>query len=244
MSENTQHFYGKAVATLKREKVPFMIGGAFALRHYTGITRDTKDLDIFLRGEDVAPAMRALTLEGFRTELTDALWLAKAFDNHEEKAFIDLIFSSGNGLCPVDDIWFTQSTTGTFGGQIVRMTPPEEMIYSKAFIMARDRYDGADIAHLFLVLGKNLDWDRMLWRFGANWRVLLSHLLLFPFIYPGESDRVPPEIMERLLARAARENAPDESSTRICRGSLLDRVGYQVDAEAWGYGSRRIAQVV
>ncbi len=66
------------------------------------------------------------------------------------------------------------------------------MIWSKAFIMERERYDGADIAHLILACGRDLDWRRLLGRFGRRWRVLLSHLVLFGFVYPGGAGAASP----------------------------------------------------
>ena len=44
-------------------------------------------------------------------------------------------------------------------------------------------------------------------RFGAHWRVLLSHLVLFGFIYPGERSLIPSSLMKDLdqpLAGGAR----------------------------------------
>jgi hypothetical protein len=58
----------------------------------------------------------------------------------------------------------------------------EETIWSKAFVMERERYDGADIAHLLRASAERLDWHRLLERFDAHWPVLLSHLILFGFI--------------------------------------------------------------
>src|SRR5262249_59949649 len=72
-----------------------MVGGAYALKMHTGIWRDTKDLDLFLRMDRVEDALAALGRAGYRTEFTDRLWLAKAFSG---PYFIDLIFSSGNGI--------------------------------------------------------------------------------------------------------------------------------------------------
>jgi len=68
-----------------------MVGGAYALKTHTGIWRDTKDLDLFLRKDQVGGALQVLARAGYRTELTDPLWLAKAFSG---PYFIDLIFSS------------------------------------------------------------------------------------------------------------------------------------------------------
>ena len=58
----------------------------------------------------------------------------------------------------VDDLWFTHAAPGRVLGVPVLLCPPEEMIWSKAFIMERERYDGADVAHLILACGRELDW--------------------------------------------------------------------------------------
>ena len=42
--------------------------------------------------------------------------------------------------------------------------------------MERERYDGADVAHLFRHCSGLLNWERLVRRFGPHWRVLLSHL--------------------------------------------------------------------
>ncbi len=86
---------------------------------------------------------------------------------------------------------------------------------------------------------EQLDWVRLLARFGAHWRVLLGHLVLFGFVYPGERDRIPAAIVRELLARLGPEletAAPDE---RVCQGTLLSRAQYLVDVGEWGYGDVR-----
>ena len=64
--------------------------------------------------------------------------------------------------------------------------PIEEMIWSKAFLMERERFDGADVLHLVRARQKEINWPRLLSRFGEHWRVLLSHLVLFPYVYPND----------------------------------------------------------
>ena len=59
----------------------------------------------------------------------------------------------------------------------VRLIPAEEMIWSKAFVMERERYDGADVAHILRACAETLDWPRLLQRFDGHWRVLLQHLV-------------------------------------------------------------------
>ena len=204
LDPETRRVYLEALAALRQGGVEFLIGGAHALAPYTGIIRDTKDLDVFLRKEDCEAALAVLGEAGFSTELTFPHWLGKAYAGDR---FIDLIFGAGNGVAMVDDLWFAHATPGHVLGVPVPLCPPEEMIWSKAFIMERERYDGADIAHLILACGRELDWRRLLARFGRRWRVLLSHLILFGFIYPGERLVIPDAVMDHLLRRLERERA-------------------------------------
>ena len=58
--------YLEALAALRRGGVEFLIGGAHALAPYTGIVRDTKDLDVFLRKEDCDSALAVLARRASR----------------------------------------------------------------------------------------------------------------------------------------------------------------------------------
>jgi hypothetical protein len=233
-------FYREALAILERSGVPFLLGGAFAFACYTGIKRDTKDLDVFLRERDLRAALAAFTAAGYATELTFPHWLAKA--RHGEH-FVDLIFSSGNGVAMVDDLWFEHATAGEVLGIPVGLIPAEEMIWSKAFVQERERYDGADVAHTLRAVGPELDWRRLFVRFGSHWRVLLAHLVLFGFIYPGERDKVPARVMEALARRLLAETAAPvrEEDAGRCRGTMVSREQYLVDVERWGYNDARLA---
>ncbi len=232
-----QELYRRAIRTLAEAQVPSLVGGAYALAHYTGIVRHTKDFDVFLRQADVGRALQALADVGFRTELTFPHWLGKAFMGED---FVDLIFSSGNGVAKVDDEWFAHGTPARFLGEAVTLMPPEEMIWSKAFVVERERYDGADIIHLIRAAGRDLDWPRIVRRFGPYWRVLLSHLVLFGFVYPGERDAVPAAVMNELTERLTRETAGPPPKERVCRGTLLSRVQYVIDLDRWGYADARL----
>ncbi|MFT3913642.1 MAG: nucleotidyltransferase [Anaeromyxobacteraceae bacterium] len=230
-----------ALRALAAARVPHLVGGAYAFFAYTGIYRDTKDLDVFIRFADLEDAFRALEAEGFRTELTDPGWIAKAFRG---EWFVDLIFSSGNGVAVVDEAWFTNARPTEVMGVQARITPPEEMIWSKSFVLERERYDGADVNHLLHACARDLDWDRLLARFDRYPEVLLSHLLMFSFVYPGHRDEVPNRVMELLWERT-RQGHPLPPG-RVCRGPLVSRHAYGhdlaehglLDGRSWDEGER------
>jgi hypothetical protein len=208
------------------------VGGTYALRRYTGIQRPTKDLDVFCIKSEYPRILKVLGDAGYRTEVTNPNWIAKIFDGDR---YIDLIFSSGNGICDVDESWFTFSPLGTVLGRLVPLMPAEEMIWSKAFIQERERFDGADVHHLIHCQGDRLDWQRLLDRFDPHWEVLLAHLLNYRFVYPSDTWAIPNEVMDELLGRASRLTEPSPRFGMTCRGDLLSDKQYRVDFADWGY---------
>ncbi len=228
-------FYGDTLRTLTEAQVPFVVGGAFALKHYAGIDRATKDLDVFLCRRDLPRALEALLEKGYLTDVTFPHWLAKAWCGED---FVDFIFASANGLCPVDEQWFESARRVTIFDQPALLCPVEEVIWSKCFVMERERFDGADIYHLIAAKGDSLDWPRLLTRVGANWRVLLGHLVFFSFVYPRERGKVPARVMEELMGRMTRERAAED--VPICNGTLLSREQYLFDLRERGYADARV----
>jgi hypothetical protein len=237
----TAEFYRRALRTLSDAQVPFLVGGAFAHACFTGIRRFTKDLDLFIRREDYERVAALMEAQGWRAELTYPHWLAKVYAGED---FIDLIFNSGNGVTPVDERWFRNNAEAEILGVPVRIANMEDGILSKSFIMERERYDGADIAHMLHACAEKLDWPSLLERFGPHWRVLLAHLTLFGYIYPGERHRVPRWVMETLLGRLTAETRqPPAEDPHVCAGTLLSRAQYLHDVEQLGYVDGRLTPV-
>ena len=234
---DTHAFYRRVLTNLTASDTPFLVGGALAFRHYTGIERNTHDLDVFVRPMHRDQALASLEAAGEETETSFPHWLAKVRSGDD---YVDLIFSSGNGLAEVDAEWFEHASRAPILGVPVALCPAEEMIWSKAFVMERERFDGADVLHLIHALGSRLDWERLLRRFGPQWRVLLSHLVLFGFVYPGKRSLVPIGVMRELTRRLDAEAGRDEDDATACLGTLISRQQYLVDVERWGYRDGRL----
>jgi len=229
-------FYARTLEALNRADMPFLVGGGAALAHYTAVARDTKDLDIFVRRTQYEAVMEVLASAGCHIELTFPHWLGKATCQY---GYVDVIFNSGNGIAAVDDGWFQHSTPGTAFGLPVRLCPVEETIWSKAFIMERERYDAADVMHLILARAEKMDWVRLVTRFGPHWRVLFSHLCLFGFIYPSERDRIPEWVMKDFITRLQQEMRTAAPAEKTCQGTLLSREQYLIDVQRWGLEDAR-----
>ena len=230
-------FYRRTLHILADDQVAFLVGGSHAFLHYTGIVRDTKDLDIFVRRADVDRALEALREAGYRTEITFPHWLAKAMHGED---FIDIVFSSGNGVAAIDDACFAHAVEAQVLNMPVKLMPVEELLWQKAFIMERERYDGADIAHLLRSCADILDWDRLLERFAPHWQLLFSHLLMFAFIYPSERHRIPAAVVRGLCDRLSTEMDAPPSEDRVCQGTLISRSQFLIDIGRYGYADARL----
>lgn len=239
--ESSADFFKEAIGLLNESKVPYMLGGAFAMFNYTGIFRDTKDLDIFCKSSEYTGILKFFSNKGFRIEHTDVRWLAKVF---KENFFIDIIFDSVNHICTVDDTWYERAVQGTFMDMLVRFIPPEELIWCKLYVQNRERNDSADINHTLLKYGKQLDWEHLLFRMDAHWHLLLSQLLCFQFVYPADyNDIIPKWLFMELLRRANEQYELPPPVEKVCRGPLIDQTQYQVDVRDWNYKSYTIKTV-
>ena len=231
---DTRRFYVDAMRKLDEANIPYVVGGGYAVVHYTGIARNTKDLDLFVRPADRDRTLTTLTAAGYRTEFFYPFWIAKALCG---ESFIDILYNSGNGLNPVDNEWLANALPMEVLGYPTRLIPAEEQLWSKAFVQDRDRFDGSDVLHLFLCQGPKLDWRRLLRRFAGHERVLLAHLILFGYVYPSQQDCIPAWVLKRVQETVANEKPPPG---KVCRGPFIAQKSYTTDIREWGMIDARL----
>ncbi|MEJ8800556.1 nucleotidyltransferase [Pontibacter sp. H249] len=230
--QKAHDFYREALSILAESKIDFLVGGGFALRLYTDIMRDTKDLDIFCRSGDCPKILKVFKEQGYETELTDARWLAKAKSGEH---FMDIIFNNPGNHCAVDDAWFERSVKSELLDIKVRVIPAETLIWSKLYVQNRERYDGADINHIILRYGSKLDWKWLWSHMDTHWQLLLAQFMSFQFVYPSERDLIPKWLFEELLVRAREQFDMPAPIEKICRGPLIDQTQYAIDITDWEY---------
>lgn len=222
--------YRNVVRGLLKAEVPFAISGGFAFHRRTRIWRVTKDLDLVLPPDSVSRAFDVLRTEGFDTYIQDPVWLAKA---RRGDYFVDLITGVGNATLTVEQDWIDRALLDEVFGIPCKVLCAEELIASKLFVTRRERFDGADIAHLIRACGATLDWKRLLTLTEPHWQMLFWHLVLFDYIYPSHRAAVPKGVWKDLTVRFAlsiHNPAKDEP----CRGSLIDPKMFAIDANEWG----------
>ena len=214
---------------LERRGVPYAVSGAFAVRQHTGICRETKDLDLFVTAAKRAAALQCLRDEGMECDVVDPVWLAKA---RRGEFFVDLITGMSNGLIVVEDSWIERAHPAVVHGVTTRVLAPEELVASKIFVTRRERFDGADIAHVIYGTNGSFDWRREMELVGEHWEMLLWSLVLFRYVYPAQSPYVPAEIWCELLRRFEAEIRNPNPEARF-RGSLIDDNMFAIDVNEW-----------
>ncbi|HEX8318144.1 nucleotidyltransferase [Longimicrobium sp.] len=235
--EDEREKYKVALAALNEAGVPFVVAGAYAIYEHTGIYRQTKDLDLFLTPEAVVQAMRVLRNAGFTTRLEQPHWIGKAISKANRDHFIDIIYGMGNGLALIDDDWFRYSTPAILAATPVRVAPVEELIWHRLFIHERHRHDMADVAHLILDKGHVMDWTRLLVKAGEDWPLLLSQILLFRYVYPGDREKVPEVVLNELLDRAkngSHQRSDDGDVDNVTNGTMISRFSFAIDVNEGG----------
>src|SRR5881628_2709358 len=60
---DTNTFYRRTLHVLSDARVPFLVGGSHAFLHYTGIVRETKDFDLFVRRDNLEAALEVVTAD-------------------------------------------------------------------------------------------------------------------------------------------------------------------------------------
>jgi hypothetical protein len=138
-----------------------------------------------------------------------------------------------NAVIMVDRSWIEHSRPAMILDVRARVLAAEELLASKLFVVRRERFDGADIAHIIYASRGNLDWERVLSLVGEHWEILLFALVLYRYVYPAHSQYVPAWVWQRLLVRFSNE-LTNRNPAATFRGSLVDDRMFAIDVAEWG----------
>ena len=230
LEPEAEALYSEVLAALNEQNVPYAVAGAVALQKYTGIWRATKDLDLFMEARQVPSGLAHLESHGFRCEIPDPVWLSKA---HRGDYFVDLISGMSNGVIMVDETWMKRAQPAIVVDIQTRIISPEDLIASKLFVTRRERFDGADIAHIIYRTQGCLEWVRILELAGEHWEMLFWALVLFRYVYPAHGNYVPAPLWQDFLSRYSTLLEQLDPQAPF-RGSLVDENMFSVDMKDWG----------
>jgi Nucleotidyl transferase of unknown function (DUF2204) len=219
--ESQWRVYQRVLEEARAAGILLAFGGAFALASYTGDLRNTKDLDLYILPEDRHAMMQAMARAGlsdyFEQAPYDRAWIYRAV---RDESIVDAIWAMANLRTLVDEDWLTLGPELEVRGERVRSIPPEELIWSKLYVLQRDRADWLDVLNLFDALAPRLDWERLIERLGPDLPLLAAALGVFAWLAPARAAQIPDEVWGRTGARPP-EPAPERHVTRA-RADLID----------------------
>ena len=205
--------FSDVVQTAESVGIRLLIGGALALSAYTPLQRRTKDIDFYILPEDRDRTVALLHDLGFRdfySEMPyDREWIYRSI---REGVIADIIWSFANKRALVDEHWFHHSLSLPCSGAVLRVVPPEELLWAKLYVLQRDRCDWPDLLNLLYYTGPSLDWERLRNRLGDDRPLLEALKLVFSWMCPGRPAETPGHLVE----------AADLPRPREIRADLLD----------------------
>jgi hypothetical protein len=188
---------------------------------YTGKGRYTKDLDLYILPEHRDWAINVVTQCGlkdyFDAKPYDRNWIYRA---HDGDVIVDSIWAMANKRADVDLGWLERGPETTMFGQKFRVIPPEELIWSKIYVLQRDRCDWPDIINLINATGPSLDWNHLLRRVEHDLPLMRGLLSVFSWVSPERAAEFPSWVWKKLDLSPAEPVADPEGRPR--RPDLLD----------------------
>jgi hypothetical protein len=212
--------YQRAIQQVRALHIPFAFGGAFALAAYTGQFRNTKDFDFYVRPQDreaITGALAAAGLQDYYDRLPyDRSWIYRA---SQGDIIVDAISAMANQRAVVDDGWLTRGPEIMLRGERLRAIPIEELIWSKLYILQRERCDWGDCFNLLNAQAAAINWEHLLDRLGDDGPLIAGALEVFGWLVPGRADEIPAQVWPRLgITRPANNRLSDP----LARVNLLD----------------------
>lgn len=233
-SSNSQdnEIYTLALSALNKSGIDYMLGGAFAIYHYTNWWRNTHDIDVYMVKEDVPKAAGALEMAGFddmgEQAEGDKDWIYHACC---ESVIVDVIWRFANLENYITRDWFDRAPVGRFLGNDVKFLPLEEIVWIKTFVINRHRCDWPDVMRVIRAQCRNLDWNRLLDMLGEHWLLLAGLIDVFDWQHPDSMGCIPGGIREELMNR--RELYWENPPHLVEREHLLDPwIHYRADQYA------------
>lgn len=213
--------YREVIQQARALGVRFAFGGAFAIAAYTGELRNTKDFDFYLLPRDrdaMKDAMTRAGLKDYFDQLSyDRSWI---YRGTRDDIIVDAIWAMANHRTDVGEQWLSRGPEITIRGELLRAIPIEDLIWSKLYVLQRERCDWGDIFNLVDAGADAMDWEYLLDRMGEDAPLLGGALSVFGWLAPDRASDIPTAVWRRLGVCASPEN--DDPEVSRARANLLD----------------------
>jgi len=222
LPEEEWQVYHRVMQEARSLGVTFAFGGAFATAVYTGELRNTKDFDFYVLPSERETMMEATRRAGLADHFErlhyDRSWIYRA---SEGDVLVDVIWAMANQRTEVDASWLSRGPRVEIRGERLCAIPIEELIWSKLYVLQRDRTDWGDVLNLIAAQAGAIDWKHLLNRLGPDTPLLAAALAIFAWLTPSRAQAIPVTVWEQLGLEAPQPATEDRADTRA-RAALID----------------------
>jgi hypothetical protein len=221
LPEEEWRVYQRVAQEARGAGVRFGFGGAFATAVYTGELRNTKDFDFYILPEDREAMKEAISRAGltdyFDRRPYDRSWIYRASTGD---VLVDAIWAMANQRAIVDPQWLSLGPLVEIRGEQMRAIPIEELIWSKLYVLQRDRSDWGDVLNLIGAQAQSIDWERLIDRIAVDAPLLAGALSVFAWLDPARARGIPVAVWQQLGIEGPRNSAGVGEAS--FRAALLD----------------------
>lgn len=212
--------YKEVIAEARKRELRFAVGGGLAAMTYAGQWRNTKDIDLYVLPQDAQRMIEVATNLGladyYQVQPYDRKWIYRSY---REDTIVDIMWAMANQRAQVDERWLNGPEVEA-GGERFRLLAPEEEMWSKLYVLQRDRCDWLDALNLIYGVGPELDWRRLIARLAEDAALLRGVLSLFAWIAPDRARELPEWLWRELEMNAPGAGGGPELTGK--RARLLD----------------------
>ncbi|MFE4501041.1 nucleotidyltransferase [Rhodococcus sp. NPDC056743] len=145
----------RAVNILAHAGIRFAVAGGCAV-YARGGPPSGHDVDIFLRKQDTAPALRALREIGMKPVNPPEDWLTKVYDGD---VLVDLIFSTSGR--EVTDEFLDRATSMRVGSAVAPVVSATDLMIDKLNVLDAHRCDFVPMLAIARDLREQVDWPEV-----------------------------------------------------------------------------------
>ena len=198
LPQDQKELYLRVLGEARRRRLRFAIGGGLANNAYSSLWRNTRDLDLFVLPQDRERFIALLTEQGMTDyhdrQPYDRSWIYRGYQTDQ---IVDVIWEMANHRARVDEIWVAAGPSVEIDGKQFPLIPVEETLWTKLYVMQRERCDWPDGLNLIAAVGPEIDWNRLIGRMGEDTALLAGILTVFGWVCPQRAQDLPQWLWER-----------------------------------------------
>jgi hypothetical protein len=145
----------KVANALRNAEIPFALTGGCA-GYARGGPASEHDVDLLVRPEDAAEAVRVLVKRGLRAAEPPEDWLLKVYDGD---SLVDLLFRPNERL--VTDETLAMAEEMPVGSVMLPVMPATFVLSSKLLVLDGHRCDFSELLPFVRALREQIDWEQV-----------------------------------------------------------------------------------